>query len=273
MEDLLEKIKEAAEYLKSRTEFRPSIGIVLGTGLGRLVQEIVSKVAFSYAEIPGFVKSTVETHAGKLIFGELGRKEVMAMQGRFHFYEGYTMQEITFSIRVMKALGCKTLILSNAAGGLNPLFKKGDMMIIVDHINLLGENPLRGPNIDKLGPRFPDMCDVYDPNLVELTEVISVEEKIPVRKGVYVAVPGPNLETRAEYRFLRIIGADAVGMSTVPEVIVARHMGMRVLGLSIMTDIGLPDALVPVDLKEILGIADRVEPALTHLIKRVVERL
>ena len=273
MEDLLRKTVECVEYLKSRCRFKPTIGIVLGTGLGRLAQEIATRATISYDEIPYFVKSTVETHAGRLIFGKLGKIEVMAMQGRFHYYEGYTMKEITFPIRVMRAMGCTTVVISNAAGGLNPLFKKGDIMIIVDHINLLGENPLRGPNIDKLGPRFPDMCDAYDPKLVELTELVAMEEKIPVKKGVYVAVPGPNLETRAEYRFLRIIGADAVGMSTVPEVIVARHMRMRVLGFSIITDMGLPDALEPVDVREILRIADESEPTLTHLIKRVVDRL
>lgn len=273
MIDLLRKIEEAVEYLKSQTQVEPSIGIVLGTGLGRLAQEIRGKATLSYEEIPHFVRSTVETHAGKLIFGELGRKEVMAMQGRFHFYEGYTMQEITFPVRVMRALGCKTIILSNAAGGLNPLFERGDMMIIVDHVNLLGENPLKGPNIDTLGPRFPDMCDAYDPKLVELAEMIAMEERIPVKKGIYVAVSGPNLETRAEYRFLRIIGADAVGMSTVPEVIVARHMGMKVFGISIITDMGLPDVLAPVDIREILRVADEVEPGLTSLIKRMVERV
>jgi len=259
--------------LKTRIKSKPTSGIVLGTGLGRLAQEITSDATIPYDEIPHFVKSTVETHAGKLIFGELNGKRLMAMHGRFHFYEGYSMREITFPIRVMKALGCATVILSNASGGLNPTFHKGDIMVIVDHINLLGDNPLRGPNVEKFGPRFPDMCDPYDQQLIDLVETAALEESIQVKKGVYVAVPGPNLETRAEYRFLRIIGADAVGMSTVPEVIVARHMGMRVLGLSIITDMGLPDALIPVDVTEILRVADRAEPALTRLIRRVVERL
>jgi purine-nucleoside phosphorylase len=273
MENLLGKTTEAAAYLKSRTRVKPSLGIILGTGLGRLAQEIDSEATLSYEEIPHFVRSTVETHAGKLIFGKLGGKDVMAMQGRFHFYEGYTMQEITFPVRVMHTLGCKTIILSNAAGGLNPLFDKGDMMVIVDHVNLLGDNPLKGPNIEELGPRFPDMCDAYDPELVKLAEGVALEGKIPVKKGVYVAVAGPNLETRAEYRFLRIIGADAVGMSTVPEVIVARHMGMRVFGISIITDMGLPDLLAPVNIREILQIADRVEPGLIRLIRGMVERM
>ncbi len=273
MGDLLRRIEETVECLKSQVEYTPSIGIVLGTGLGRLAREIVSETTISYREIPHFVSSTVETHAGRLVFGKLGRKTVMAMQGRFHFYEGYSMQEITYPIRIMRSLGCKAVIFSNAAGGLNPLFRRGDIMIIVDHINLLGENPLRGHNVDELGPRFPDMCDAYDPKLVELAETVALEKKIPIRKGVYAAVPGPNLETRAEYRFLKIVGADAVGMSTVPEVIVARHMGMRVLGLSIITDMGLPDALVPVDIKEILRIADGAEPSLTGLIRGMVERL
>jgi len=273
MEDLLKKIEEAAGYIRSEEPVSPSLGIVLGTGLGRLAQEISIDVALPYGQIPHFVRSTVETHAGRLICGILGKRQVVAMQGRFHFYEGYTMQEITFPVRVLNALGCKTLILSNAAGGLNPLFNKGDIMIIADHINLLGDNPLRGVNIDKLGPRFPDMYGVYDPQLIQLTESVATEEKINVRKGVYVAVQGPNLETAAEYRFLRMTGADAVGMSTVPEVIVARHMGMRVLGLSIITDMGLPDALAPVDIREILRTADRVEPALTRLIGGVVERV
>ncbi len=273
MEDLLRSLKETTAYLKSRAKSSPRIGIVLGTGLGRLAREITPEISFPYEEIPNFVRSTVEGHAGRLLFGTLGGKTVVAMQGRFHFYEGYSMQEITFPIRVMKALGCRTLLLSNAAGGLNPFFRKGDLMIIVDHINLLGDNPLRGPNIDKLGSRWPDMCDAYDPRLIELTQKTAVAEKVSIKKGVYVAVAGPNLETRAEYRFLRICGADAVGMSTVPEVIAARHMGMRVLALSIITDLGLPDALAPVDIKEIIRIADKSEPILTRIVKRVVEQL
>jgi purine-nucleoside phosphorylase len=273
MEDLLRGLEETTGYLKSRVKSKPAIGIVLGTGLGRLTREITTEAALPYEEIPHFVRSTVEGHAGRLLFGTLGGKNVLAMQGRFHFYEGHTMQEITFPVRVMKALGCKTLLLSNAAGGLNPLFRKGDLMIITDHINLLGDNPLRGPNFDELGPRWPDMCNAYDAELVELTEKMALEENLPIRKGVYVAVAGPNLETGAEYRFLRICGADAVGMSTVPEVIVARHMGMRVLALSIITDLGFPDALAPVDVKEIIRIADRSEPVLTRIVKRVVEQL
>lgn len=267
---LREKIQEAVEVLRGKTELVPSVGIILGTGLGGLAEEIQKKAVVPYEEIPHFPLSTVESHMGRLIFGDLQGKAVMAMQGRFHYYEGYSMQQITFPVRVMKALGCKTLIVSNACGGMNPQFRAGDIMLIADHINLLGSNPLIGPNDETLGPRFPDMSEPYSRELIALAEKVALQERIRVQKGVYVAVPGPNLETRAEYRFLRIIGADVVGMSTVPEVIVAVHSGMRVLGFSVITDECFPDALKPVNIKEILRIAAEAEPKLTILMKRVV---
>jgi purine-nucleoside phosphorylase len=259
----------------SKTKTRPEIGIILGTGLGALAKEIDVESQVSYEDIPHFPLSTVESHAGRLIFGKLGKnnKNVMVMQGRFHYYEGYSMQQITFPVRVMKALGCHTLLVSNACGGMNPLFNPGDLMIMTDHINLLGDNPLIGPNDDELGPRFPDMSEPYTKSLIALAEQIAIEEKIRVQRGVYVAVAGPNLETRAEYRFLRSIGADVVGMSTVPEVIVAVHSAMKVLGISVVTDACLPDALEPVNIAKILKIAAEAEPKLTLLMKRVVERI
>ncbi len=270
MGELIQQIQETVESLKSKTKVSPAIGIILGTGLGALADDIEKESVISYQEIPHFPISTVESHAGRLIFGQLSGKAVMAMQGRFHYYEGYTMKQITFPVRVMKAMGCKTLIVSNACGGMNPNFTPGDIMIIVDHINLLGDNPLIGPNEDELGPRFPDMSEPYTRSLIELAEKVALQERIKIQKGVYVAVAGPNLETRAEYRFLRTIGADVVGMSTVPEVIVAVHSGMQVLGLSVVTDACLPDALQPVNIQEILRIAAEAEPKLTLLMRKVV---
>ncbi|MCB0745465.1 MAG: purine-nucleoside phosphorylase, partial [Ignavibacteriae bacterium] len=236
MSELLNKINETLEVIKKSTTKEYPIGIVLGTGLGGLVSEIKIEHQINYSELPHFPLSTVESHSGKLIFGSINGKNVVAMQGRFHFYEGYTMQQITYPIRVMNSLGVKTLLVSNACGGMNPIYTRGDIMIMNDHINLLGDNPLIGKNEDSLGPRFPDMSEPYDKELIKLAEKVALENKIKVQKGVYVAVPGPNLETRAEYRFLRATGADVVGMSTVPENIVANHMGMKVLGLSIITD-------------------------------------
>jgi len=273
MTELRQKIDEACSLLKSKTKIQPEIGIILGTGLGALAKEIQSEATVPYQDIPHFPLSTVESHAGRLIFGKLGTKNVMVMQGRFHYYEGYSMQQITFPVRVMKALGCHTLLVSNACGGMNPLYTPGDLMIMIDHINLLGDNPLIGPNDDELGPRFPDMSEPYTKSLIELAEKIGLEEKIRAQRGVYVAVAGPNLETRAEYRFLRAIGADVVGMSTVPEVIVAVHSGMKVLGISVVTDSCLPDALEPVNIAKILKIAAEAEPKLTLLMKRVVEQI
>jgi purine-nucleoside phosphorylase len=238
-----------------------------------LVKEIAIETVIDYAEIPHFPISTVESHRGRLIFGTLGGKQVVAMQGRFHYYEGYTMQQVTFPVRVMKFLGVKTLLISNAAGGMNPQFSRGSLMIITDHINLLGDNPLIGANDETLGPRFPDMSEPYSKRLIALAEEVALELRIRVERGVFVAVPGPNLETRAEYRFLRLIGADAVGMSTVPENIVANHMGMSVLGFSIITDECFPDSLQPAKVEEIIAVAGKTEPKLTAIMKGVVERL
>ncbi|KPL18430.1 MAG: purine nucleoside phosphorylase [candidate division Zixibacteria bacterium SM23_81] len=273
MSKLTEMITETAEFLLSRVKSKSKVGIILGSGLGALGEEIQKEAVISYEEIPYFPVSTVEGHAGRLLFGKLGGKKVVAMQGRFHYYEGYSMQEITFPVRVMRALGAEVLVISNACGGLNPQFKPGDIMIIRDHINLLGINPLLGPNEDELGTRFPDMSEPYDRKLIALTEKVALEEKIKVQKGVYVAMTGPTLETAAEYRFLRTIGADVVGMSTVPEDIVAIHGGMRVLGLSVVTDSCLPDALKPASHKEIIKVAAEAEPKLTKLMKRVIESM
>jgi len=281
MTDLKQAIKQATEFIRGKTEFVPRIGIILGTGLGTLAEGIKVEAKISYKEIPFFPISTVESHAGRLIFGELfpqsgilgTGKKVVAMQGRFHYYEGYSMKQVTFPVRVMKALGAKVLLVSNACGGLNPLFEAGDIMAITDHINLLGSNPLFGPNDDSLGPRFPDMCACYDPELIALAENVALNLGIRLQKGVYVAVAGPNLETAAEYRFLRTIGADVVGMSTVPEVIVARHQDMKVLGFSLITDMGLPDALKPTNLTEILKTAAEAEPLLKRIMTRVIEEM
>lgn len=273
MTDLRKAINEAVAYLRTKTAAKPPIGIILGTGLGGLAKEIKKNLVVEYEKIPHFPISTVESHHGKLIFGTLAGKQVVAMQGRFHYYEGYTLQQVTFPVRVMKFLGVHTLLISNAAGALNPIFRKGDVMLMVDHINLLGDNPLIGPNDDTLGPRFPDMSEPYNRELIELAENTALDLKIKLQKGVYVAMQGPNLETRAEYRFLRTIGADAVGMSTVPETIVAVHMGMRVLGFSILTDECFPDALKPVTIQEVIAVARKAEPKMTAVMKEVVRRM
>ena len=273
MSQLRSKIEETVAWIRTKTDHTPKVGSVLGTGRGDLVSEIEISLEISYKEIPHFSESTVETHAGKLIFGQIGKIAVLAMQGRFHYYEGYSMEQITFPIRVMKFMGVKTLVISNAAGGMNPNYRKGDMMIMDDHINLLGNNPLIGPNDESLGPRFPDMSEPYSKRLIELAEKIALDEKLKVQKGVYVAVPGPNLETRAEYRFLRGIGADVVGMSTVPEVIVARHMDLEVFGLSIVTDECFPDSLQPANVADIIKIANGAQPQLTKLMRRLIEKL
>jgi purine-nucleoside phosphorylase len=272
-EEHLRRIDEAVEHVRSRHDGRPEAGIVLGTGLGALANDIEIEEAIDYREIPYFPVSTVESHSGRLIFGLLEGRPVVSMQGRFHFYEGYSLQQVTFPIRVMQRLGVETLIVSNACGGMNPTYRRGDLMRIADHINLIGDNPLRGPNLDEMGPRFPDMSEPYDLGLGELADRLALEAGIRLHVGVYVGVAGPNLETRAEYRFLRTIGADVVGMSTVPEVIAARHGGMRVLGLSIVTDECFPDALEPVDVTEIIRVAGEAEPRLTELIRRTVRRL
>ena len=272
-DNLKARIDEAVNYIRTQTKSAPQIGIVLGTGLGGLAEKIKAEKSVSYENIPHFPVSTVESHAGRLIFGELEGKKVVAMQGRFHFYEGYSMQEVTFPVRVIKALGANILIVSNACGGLNPQFRAGDIMVITDHINMQGAHPLIGPNDDSLGVRFPDMYQCYDPALIAVAEAAALDIKLRVWKGVYVSVTGPTLETAAEYRFLRIIGADVVGMSTVPEVIVARHGGMRVLGFSIITDMGLPDALKPCSLEEIIHTANQTEPKLTSLMSETVKRI
>jgi purine-nucleoside phosphorylase len=270
---LFDRIQEAAAVVRGRTTLRPDAGIILGTGLGGLAQEIEVEVSIPYAEIPGFPLSTVESHAGRFLIGRLGRRPVVAMQGRFHRYEGYDLAAVTFPVRVMRALGAESLVVSNACGGMNPLWSPGDLVLLSDHINMLGDNPLVGPNDDRLGPRFPDMSAPYDPELRALARAIALELGIVLREGVYVAVPGPNLETRAEYRMLRAMGADVVGMSTVPEVIVAGHAGMRTVGMSIITDQCLPDALEPADITRIIETAARAEPSLTQLISRLVERI
>jgi purine-nucleoside phosphorylase len=251
----------------------PRVGIILGTGLGGLSKEILVEASVPYGEIPYFPLSTVESHEGRLLLGTLGGTPVVAMQGRFHMYEGYSLEEVTFPVRVMKLLGAEILVVSGASGGMNPLWHPGELVLIDDHINLLGDNPLVGPNLDQLGPRFPDMSEPYDRELQGIAKDAAEALGITLHRGVYVAVQGPNLETRAEYRMLRTIGADIVGMSTVPEVIVARHMGMRVLGVSIITDACLPDSLEPVDVATIIQTAMAAEPDLTSLIREVVARL
>jgi purine-nucleoside phosphorylase len=271
--DLLQRMEAATDAVRARTAFEPRVGIVLGTGLGALAEMIDVESTVPYDEIPGFPEPTVETHSGRLVLGTLGGRPVVAMQGRFHRYEGYTLQEVTFPIRVLRALGAGTLVVSNVSGGMNPLWDVGELVLIDDHINLLGDSPLIGPNVDELGPRFPDMSEPYDLALQDLARSAALELGVRLNRGVYVAVPGPQLETRAEYRMLRMLGADVVGMSTVPEVIVARHMDMRVLGLSIITDRCLPDALEPVDVARIIQAATAAEPHLTRLIERVVSEI
>lgn len=267
------KRKEAVEHIRSQTDFSPEYLLILGTGLGQLADEIEAELSIPYDEIPHFPVSTVESHAGRLLFGTLGGKKVVAMQGRFHYYEGYTMQQIAFPVRVAKYIGAQTLVVSNACGGLNPNYRRGDIMLINDHINFLGDNPLIGPNDDELGPRFPDMSEPYTERLSELAETVALDNSIKMHKGVYLAVPGPMLETKAEYRYMRQLGADVVGMSTVPEVISAVHMGMDVLGISVITDECFPDALEPVNIEDVLAGAAMAEPNMTQVIIKVLERL
>src|ERR1700710_1249020 len=268
---MLENIQQTTSYIKSRIgDFEPEVGIILGTRLGGLVSEIEVEKQLMYSNIPDFPMSTLEFHSAKLIFGTLAGKKVVAMQGRLHYYEGYTLQQVTFTVRVMKMLGIKTLYVSNASGSLNPAFKKGDLMIIADHINLQPQNPLVGRNNNELGPRFPDMSQPYQRNLIDKALTIAKANNITCHKGVYVAVTGPNLETRAEYRYLRIIGGDSVGMSTVPEVIVANHMGLPVFAISVLTDEGFPDELKPVSVEEILEVAYAAEPKMTLILKELI---
>ncbi len=273
MENLKQMIDETVAYIRTKTSDRPKIGIILGTGLGGLARAIKREIEIPYDKIPHFPVSTVESHAGKLLFGTVGGKRVVAMEGRFHLYEGYTLKQVTFPVRVMKALGIETLIVSNAAGGLNPQFSKGDIVLITDHINFQGDNPLIGKNDDSLGPRFPDMFNCYDSDLRKLAIDVAREEKIVIGRGVYVGVAGPTLETAAEYRMLRIMGGDLVGMSSVPEVIVARHQGTKVLGFSVVTDMGLPDALEPCSHQKIVAAAESAGPNLSRLIEKIVERM
>ncbi len=275
---LFDEIHGTAELVYKRldsdgVDLVPEVAIILGTGLGGLAKAIEHVADIEYGSIPGFATPTVESHGGRLIFGYLRGKRVVAMQGRFHYYEGYSMREITFPVRVMHALGARHLVVSNACGGLNPLFRRGDVMVIEDHINLLGDNPLIGPNDERLGPRFPDMSQPYSHALIARAEEAALRLGIPLRKGTYVAVPGPNLETRAEYRFLRTIGADVVGMSTIPEVIVARHMSMDVMGMSIVTDECFPDALKPVDVADIIAAANEAEPKMTAVVAETLANL
>lgn len=266
-------VADATRAVRRRTAFAPDVAVILGTGLGELARDIEVETAIPYAEIPGFVVPTVESHAGRLLLGTLAGRPVAAMQGRFHRYEGYGLDDVTWPVRVLRALGARTLIVSNVSGGMHPLWDAGDLVLLADHINLLGDNPLRGPNEDGAGPRFPDLTQAYDADLRALARAVALEQGLTLREGVYVAVPGPSLETRAEYRLLRGLGADVVGMSTVPEVIVARHVAMRVLGLSIITDLCLPDALEPASVERILAVARAAEPRLTALVRGVVARL
>jgi len=270
--NILQRVNSTADFIRSQIKESPDYGIILGTGLGGLVKEIEVSVSIAYDSIPNFPVSTVESHSGKLIFGKLSGKNIVAMQGRFHFYEGYSMEDIVLSVRVMKLLGIKKLFVSNACGGINPAFEKGDLCIINDHINLFPGNPLVGGNINELGPRFPDMSAPYDKKMIALANIICAEENIKTRNGVYAGVTGPMLETPAEYKFLRIIGADVVGMSTIPEIVAARHLSLPCFACSIVTDICYGE-IVPVTLEEIIAIANKAEPQLTTLFKRLIAQL
>lgn len=270
---MMEQIEKCLGYIQKRTSFEPEVALILGTGLGNLAKRIKAEKIFKYEELPFFPKTTVQSHSGQLILGELGGKKVAAMEGRFHFYEGYSLAEVTFPVRVLRQLGAKILVVSNAAGGLNLNFKKGEIMAITDHINFMGVNPLVGPNEGKLGPRFPDMYEPYSKRLIGLTELAAKQTKVPIAQGVYIGVTGPCLETRAEYRMMRQWGADVVGMSTVPEVIVAVHMGMEVLGMSVVTDLCDPDHLEPCDINEIIKTANEAGPKLDKLITKTIEKM
>tara|TARA_B110000240_G_scaffold178280_1_gene207555 strand:- start:389 stop:1198 length:810 start_codon:yes stop_codon:yes gene_type:complete len=269
---MLQNIKESANFITEKTNFNPEIGIILGTGLGGLVSEIEIEHSLPYNEIPNFPLSTVEGHSGRLILGILGGKKVVAMQGRFHFYEGYSMEKVTFPVRVMKFLGIKNLILSNASGGVNPDYEVGDLMILEDHICLI-PNPLIGSNLDELGPRFPDMSDPYCKDMIQIAQQIASENNLPIQKGVYVALTGPTLETPAEYKYMRIIGGDTVGMSTAPEVIVARHMGIPCFAMSVITDLGVPGKIQKVTHEEIQKVSEVAEPKLTLIIKQLISKI
>lgn len=267
---LAQQLGRAVDHVERRSDFRPEIGLVLGTGLGALAAQMDVHAAIPYEDIPHMPVSTAASHEGRLLLGMLAGRRVAAMQGRYHHYEGYSLQQVVLPIRLLRRLGARTLVLSGACGGLNPLWSAGDLALITDHINLMGDNPLIGPNDDGVGPRFPDMSDAYDPVLRAMATAAALRHGIPLREGVYAAVAGPNLETRAEYRMLRAVGADLVGMSTVPEVIAARHAGMRVLAISVVTDMCLPDALHPTDIETIIAHAARAEPALAALLGAVL---
>ena len=269
---MLERIQETAAFLRSKMQTQPETAIILGTGLGSLVNEITDKYEIGYETIPNFPVSTVEGHSGKLIFGKLGNKDIMAMQGRFHFYEGYAMTEVTFPIRVMRELGIQTLFVSNAAGGMNPAFEIGDLMIITDHINFFPEHPLRGKNIP-YGPRFPDMSEAYNKELIRKADAIATEKGIKVQHGIYIGTQGPTYETPAEYKMFRILGADAVGMSTVPEVIVANHCGIKVFGISVITDLGVEGKIVEVTHEDVQKAADQAQPLMTTIMRELINRV
>lgn len=270
---MLDKIQETFEYISSKTEIKPTVGIILGTGLGGLVKEIEIVDEIPYEQIPNFPVSTVQSHSGKLIFGNLGGKQVVAMQGRFHFYEGYTMKEVTFPVRVMKFLGIERLFVSNASGGVNPDYEIGEIMIQDDHINLFPAHPLIGKNIDELGPRFPDMSEPYDQRMIKLAVEIAEENDIRVAIGTYAGLTGPTLETPAEYKYVRAIGADAVGMSTVPEVIVARHMSIPCFAISIITDLGVPGKIQETSVEDVIEVANKQEPKMTLIMKELISRV
>jgi len=276
MESREEQIEHTSAYIQKQTTLTPQIGIILGTGMGQLINHLSDPVTIPYFQIPGFpqiIEKNKEAQEGNMLIGSLAQKPVLIMSKRFHYYEGYTSQHISFPIRVMKRLDVETMIICNCAGGLNPLFKPGDLMIIIDHINFMGTSPLIGPNLNTFGERFPDMKDAYNPDLITLAEQIALEEKMPLHKGVYAAVLGPNLETPAETRFLRSTGADAVGMSTVPEVIVGIHAGMRILGFSIIGNVNLPDAFTPINQEEVVAVANKAESSLIHLIQKIVAKI
>lgn len=270
---MLEKIKATSSFILEKTKFKSEVAIVLGTGLGGLVKEIEIAHTLPYSEIPNFPVSTVDGHKGQLIFGTLGGKKVIAMQGRFHFYEGYSLKEVTFPVRVMHAMGIRTLFVSNASGGLNPKFRVGDVMMINDHINMFGDNPLIGKNLNELGPRFPDMSQPYNLHLRNLALKIALKNKIELKEGVYVGVTGPTFETPAEYKMFRVLGGDAIGMSTVPEVIVARHMDMEVFGISIITDSGVPGEIVEISHEEVQAVAMEAEPKMSLIIRELIASL
>jgi purine-nucleoside phosphorylase len=273
MKQALMRIEESYRSISKRVKVKPRVGIILGSGLGKLVDKVSVRESLSYDDIPHFPVSTVQGHEGRLLFGRLAGKDAVVMQGRAHFYEGYPLERITLPVRVMKRLGIETLIISNAAGGLNPLFSPGDVMLISDHINLTGQNPLIGPNLDSFGPRFPDMAAVYDRELIRAAEQVAAGQKIKLQKGVYVGIPGPSLETPAETRFLRLIGGDAVGMSTIPEVIVGVHCGLRILGLSAISNLNLPDCMQPATLKEILKNAARAGKKMEKIVEGIIKKL